>query len=176
MNEVKDAFKPETEESAAPLKLDVRVTPISPKDNLIGFANITIADSLVVEGLKVCSGEKGIYVNMPSLQGKDGQWRDIVKPITSQFRAQVTEAVSEAYGVAIEKMQATVEAARSAAMPPEGREGAHENTKDTKADRQATAMGSAEEKGSALEALEKGKKQAMAQPAKAQSDKEAVAR
>ena len=36
--------------AAAPMKLDVSVRPISPIDNLIGFANVTINDSFSVEG------------------------------------------------------------------------------------------------------------------------------
>ena len=35
--------------AAAPMKLDVYVRPISPIDNLIGFANVTINDSFSVE-------------------------------------------------------------------------------------------------------------------------------
>ena len=103
---------------AMPLKLDVRVRPIAPKENLVGFASVTINDCFVVEGLKVCAGEKGLFVNMPSQQDKDGNWRDICKPITADFRRQLTEAVAEGYSVAIEKMQATLEAARGAAEKP----------------------------------------------------------
>lgn len=103
---------------AMPLKLDVRVRPIAPKENLVGFAAITINDCFVVEGLKVCAGEKGLFINMPSQQDKDGNWRDICKPITAYFRRQLTEAVVEGYSVAIEKMQATLEAARVAVEKP----------------------------------------------------------
>ena len=95
---------------AMPLKLDVRVRPITPKENLVGFAAITINDCFVVEGLKVCASEKGLYVNMPSQQDGNGNWRDICKPITADFRKQLNEAVAEGYGAAIEKMQATLEA------------------------------------------------------------------
>ena len=62
--------------------------------------------------MKVCASEKGLYVNMPSQQDGNGNWRDICKPITADFRKQLNEAVAEGYGAAIEKMQATLEAAR----------------------------------------------------------------
>ena len=74
-----------------------------PKENLVGFAAITINDCFVVEGLKVCASEKGLYVNMPSQQDGNGNWRDICKPITADFRKQLNEAVAEGYGAAIEK-------------------------------------------------------------------------
>ena len=62
-----ETMQPETE-TAAELKLDVSVRPISPAGNLLGYANVTINDSFVVEGFRICSGEKGLYVNMPSTQ------------------------------------------------------------------------------------------------------------
>lgn len=100
---------------AANLKLDVSVRPIAPMDNLLGFANVTINDCFVVEGFRICSGENGLYVNMPSQQDKNGNWRDMCKPITADFRRQLTDAIVEGYGVAIEKLQATLEASRTAA-------------------------------------------------------------
>lgn len=117
MNSNMNNTQPEGTE-AAPLNIDVRVRPIAPKDNLLGFASVTINNCFVVEGLKVCSGEKGLYVNMPSMQDGNGNWRDVCKPITSDFRRQLTEAVVEGYGVAIEKMQATLEAAKTVNEKP----------------------------------------------------------
>jgi stage V sporulation protein G len=158
MNETKDTMVPDATENTNPLKLDARVTPIAPRDNLIGFASIVIEDRLVIEGLKVCSGEKGLYVNMPSVQNKEGQWRDVVKPITSDFRAQITEAVRNAYSAAIEKMQATVEAAKAAPV--------------SEAARESREADKPKDKPSALEALKNGKEQANAQPPKAPAGKE----
>ena len=112
-----ETMQPEVKE-AAPMKLDVRVRPIAPIDNLLGFANVTINDSFVVEGFRICSGEKGLYVNMPSVQDKSGNWRDTFKPITADARRQLTDAIVEGYGVAIEKLQATLEATRGAADKP----------------------------------------------------------
>lgn len=97
------------------LKLDVSVRPIAPMENLLGFANVTINDCFVVEGFRICSGENGLYVSMPSQQDKNGNWRDICKPITADFRRQLTDAITEGYGVAIEKLQATLEASKNAA-------------------------------------------------------------
>jgi stage V sporulation protein G len=166
MSDNKNTIAPESANTSKPLALDVRVNAINPRDNLIGFANVTINDSIVIEGLKVCTGEKGIYVNMPSVQDKDGKWRDIVKPITAQCRTQITEAVTEAYGIAIERMQATVEAARVAAMPTADKDNAKAPgiTEDVAAKNGAS-------KPSALEALHNGKQQAKEQPVKSPAAK-----
>lgn len=117
MSNTNTANIPENSE-AMPLKLDVRVRPIAPVENLIGFATVTINDCFVVKGLKVCAGENGLYVNMPSQQDGNGNWQDICKPITADFRRQLNEAVVEGYNTAIEKMQATLEAAKSVNEKP----------------------------------------------------------
>lgn len=109
-----ETMQPETE-TAAPLKLDVRVRPIAPIENLVGFASVTINDSFAVEGFRICSGEKGMYVNMPSGHDGKGGWRDTFKPITADARRQLVGAILDGYSVAIEKMQATLDAARGTA-------------------------------------------------------------
>ena len=103
---------------AAPLKLDVRVRPIAPMGNLLAYANVTIGDCFKVDGFRICSSEKGLYVNMPSTQDGKGGWRDVCWPVTTEFRKQLCEALIEGYGQAIENLQATLEATKGAAEKP----------------------------------------------------------
>ena len=126
-----ETMQPETE-AAVTLKLDVSVRPISPTGNLLGFANVTIGDSFVVEGFRICSGEKGLYVNMPSAQDKNGTWRDTFKPITADARRQLTGAIIEGYSAAIERLQATLDASRGAAERPSVSEALKENAEKAK--------------------------------------------
>lgn len=116
-----DTMQPEVQEAGetatAAMKLDVHVRPIAPVNNLLGFASVTINDSFVVEGFRICSGEKGLYVNMPSTKDGDN-WRDTFKPITAEARRQLTGAILDGYGLAIERMQATLDASRGAAERP----------------------------------------------------------
>ena len=94
------------------LKLDVTVRPIEPKGNLIGFASIKLNDSFVIDDFKVLQGEKGIFVGMPSKPDGKGGYRDTARPITKDFRAALTGAVTEAYHAAVEKTQS-----RATALP-----------------------------------------------------------
>lgn len=100
------------------LKLDVTVRPIAPMGNLLAYANVTIGDSFKIDGFRICSGEKGLYVNMPSTQDKQGKWRDVCWPVTADFRRQLNDALIEGYGQAIENLQATLEATKGAAEKP----------------------------------------------------------
>ena len=100
-----------------PFKLDVRVRPIAPMGNLLAYANVTIGGCFKIDGFRICSGENGLYVNMPSTQDKQGKWRDVCWPVTADFRRQLNDALIEGYGQAIENLQATLEATRDAEKP-----------------------------------------------------------
>lgn len=105
-------------EAADSLKLDVRVKPIIPNGNLVAFASVTINDSFKVDGFRICSSEKGLFVNMPSTQDGKGNWKDVCWPVTADFRKQLCDALIEGYGQAIENLQATLEATKGAAEKP----------------------------------------------------------
>lgn len=97
-----------------PMKLDVSVRPIEPKGNLVGFASLKINDSFVIDDFKILQGDKGLFVGMPSKPDRNSKtgYRDTARPITKEFRAELTGAVTTAYREAVEKLQA-----RAAAVP-----------------------------------------------------------
>ena len=112
-----ESMQPEAQAGEG-LKLDVNVRPIAPMGNLLAFANVTIGDWFKIDGFRICSGENGLYVNMPSTQDKQGKWRDVCWPVTADFRRQLNDALIEGYGQAIENLQATLEATKGAAEKP----------------------------------------------------------
>ena len=85
------------------LKLDANVRLIEPKNNLMAVASVTIEDCFVVKGIKIVSGEKGLFVDMPSAQDGNGTYRDIAHPITAAFRERLNDVVMEGYNAALEK-------------------------------------------------------------------------
>ena len=118
MSKNNNAEPMQPEVQAAGLKLDVNVRPIAPMGNLLAFANVTIGDCFKIDGFRICSGENGLYVNMPATQDKQGKWRDVCWPVTADFRKQLNDALIEGYGVAIESLQATLDATKEAADKP----------------------------------------------------------
>lgn len=97
-----------------PMRLDVSVRPIEPKGNLVGFASLKINDSFVIDDFKILQGDKGLFVGMPSKSDRKSKtgYRDTARPITKEFRTELTGAVTTAYREAVEKLQA-----RAAAVP-----------------------------------------------------------
>lgn len=52
---------------------------------------------LVVKGLRVVGGSKGMFISMPRQQGKDGKWYNAVYPATKEIQKQISDLVLEAY-------------------------------------------------------------------------------
>ena len=106
---------PEQEAAPAlPMKLDVTARLIEPKGNLMGFASLKINDSFVIDDFKILQSDKGVFVGMPSKPDRNSKtgYRDTARPITKEFRSELTEAVTSAYHAEAEKLQA-----RAAAIP-----------------------------------------------------------
>lgn len=44
--------------------------------NLKAFVDVSVNDALVIKGIRVLSGKKGLFVSMPQEKGKDDKWYD----------------------------------------------------------------------------------------------------
>lgn len=82
---------------------DIAVYPYEAKDNpTVAFVNVTILGKLVLKGIRVVGGRKGLFIAFPQTKrkakkgGKD-EYFDIFFPITKEFREELTEAILEAY-------------------------------------------------------------------------------
>ena len=71
----------------------VQVNKVKSESSLKAFVNITIDDELVIKGLKVVEGKRGLFVSMPCTKGDDGQYYDDVFPITKECREYVSDTV-----------------------------------------------------------------------------------
>lgn len=133
MNDDKTNIPQETEQAAMPMKLDVTARPIEPKGNLVGFASLKINDSFVIEDFKILQSDKGLFVGMPSKPDKNSPtgYRDTAKPITKEFRAELTGAVVAAYHAEIEKLKARATAVpEKQSIPEQLAEGKKQAAKD----------------------------------------------
>ncbi|MDD5097302.1 MAG: SpoVG family protein [Candidatus Omnitrophica bacterium] len=73
-----------------------RIYRLEGESKLKAFADISVA-GVVVKGLSVVDGSKGLFVSMPRHQGKDGKWYDTVYPSTKELREQLSQLVLSAY-------------------------------------------------------------------------------
>ena len=68
----------------------------------VALATVTISDCLVLTGLRIVKGKKGMFVSMPqrklSKADKNGnEYADIFFPVTHDFREELNDAILDAY-------------------------------------------------------------------------------
>jgi stage V sporulation protein G len=45
---------------------------------LKAFADVSVNDTIIIRGIRLLQGKKGLFVSMPQEQGKDNRWYDQV--------------------------------------------------------------------------------------------------
>lgn len=73
-----------------------RIYKVEGDSKLKAFADVSLG-GLVVKGLRIVSGQKGLFLAMPRHQGKDGRWYNTVYPTTKELHQELTELVLAAY-------------------------------------------------------------------------------
>lgn len=81
---------------------EVRVT-LRDEPKLKAFVDVTFDNEFVVHGMKIIDGTSGLFIAMPNKRGKDGKFRDIVHPISSDMRKRLEVVVLEKYEETLQK-------------------------------------------------------------------------
>ncbi len=71
----------------------LRVVKVENELKLKAYADVTFDECFVIHGLKIIDGQKGMFVAMPSRKMPDGEYKDIVHPITPKLRKEITDTV-----------------------------------------------------------------------------------
>jgi stage V sporulation protein G len=86
------------------VELQVKVHPVNePQGSLKGFASLSIAGLVAINGVRVIDGSKGLFVAMPQMKDQNGEYRDIAFPLTGELRKTIEEAVLTEYAQSIEQ-------------------------------------------------------------------------
>jgi len=73
-----------------------RIYRMDGDSKLKAFVDISLA-GIIVKGLRIVDGNKGLFVSMPRHQGKDGKWYSTVYPTTKELLKQLSDLVLTAY-------------------------------------------------------------------------------
>lgn len=79
---------------------EVRIIKMENKGNLLAYATVVLNNSVILKGIKIIDGSRGIFIAMPSKRdskSKQLRFREFYHPINSDARAIITNAVLEAY-------------------------------------------------------------------------------
>ncbi len=81
--------------------MDIKVSSIALLDRedskTRAVATLVINDEIVIHGIKVIEGKNGEFVKMPQKRDREGNYNDIVFPVTAELRDQIVNAVLERY-------------------------------------------------------------------------------
>lgn len=73
-----------------------RIHRVEGDTKLKAFVDILVS-GVVIKGLRIVSGKKGLFLSMPQQQGKDGKWYNAVYPVSKEVRNELAEIVLSAY-------------------------------------------------------------------------------
>jgi stage V sporulation protein G len=74
-----------------------RLHKLNGEGKLKAFADIALADLILIKGLRIVNGKNGLFVGMPRELGKNGQWYQTVFPLSEDMKSQLIEIVLAAY-------------------------------------------------------------------------------
>ena len=88
------------------MKVNAKITKIidKPDSSIKAFASVTLDGYFAVHGIKVCDGEKGLFVSMPSTSyttNGETKYRDTFHPITKGAREALNQEVLDKYEAAL---------------------------------------------------------------------------
>lgn len=76
---------------------DVRIKKINGNKKVVARASVTFDNAFVVHGFSIVNGKNGLFVSMPTLKRKDGDYIDIAHPITADARTKIIKIIMDTY-------------------------------------------------------------------------------
>lgn len=73
-----------------------RIYRVDGDAKLKAFVDISLG-GIVIKGLRIVDGSKGLFLSMPKHQGKDGKWYSTVYPVNKEVQQELTQIVMQAY-------------------------------------------------------------------------------
>ena len=64
---------------------------------LKAFCDIIVSGIVLIKGIRIVEGRKGLFVRMPAKTGKDGKWYDSIRPMSKEIREALNEIVIKAF-------------------------------------------------------------------------------
>ncbi len=81
------------------LKSNVKITckPYSGTSNTKAFIDLKLDDTLVIKGLTLVEGKKGLFLSFPSTKGKDGKYYNSIYSLDKEWLNQLQDACLKKY-------------------------------------------------------------------------------
>jgi len=61
------------------------------------FVDLVVDDAILIKGLRVVNGPRGLFVTMPQEKGKNNQWYNTVDCLSNDIKSSIVDCVLTAY-------------------------------------------------------------------------------
>ena len=85
------------------------IRKLSPENKMKAIVSITFDEVFAVHDVKVIEGTNGLFIAMPSRRTPEGEYKDIVHPINSEFREKLSTAVLAKYKETVDALSKEVQ-------------------------------------------------------------------
>jgi DNA-binding cell septation regulator SpoVG len=81
------------------LKSSVKITcrPYDGNSNTKAFIELCLDETLIIKGMTLVEGSKGLFLSFPSSKGKDWKYYNTIYSIDKEFTGQLEEACIKKY-------------------------------------------------------------------------------
>ncbi len=86
----------------------ITIRKMGSEGKMKAIVSVTFDNAFVVHDIKVIEGTNGFFIAMPSRKTQDGEFKDIVHPINSEFRDRLSSEVLKKYQEALELATAQI--------------------------------------------------------------------
>jgi len=76
---------------------DIGIREVTDNSKLKAYVTVTFDDCFVVHNIKIIQGQDGLFLAMPSRKTATGEYKDVVHPISQEFRAEIQRKIFEKY-------------------------------------------------------------------------------
>lgn len=78
---------------------DVSLRKSTKDGKMKAIGSVIFDNEFIIRDIKIISGEKGLFIAMPSKKCGDGEFRDIAHPLNSETRDKIQAAILEKYNM-----------------------------------------------------------------------------
>ena len=75
----------------------IKIHRLTQESRVKAFVDLGINDALLIKGIRIVQGKKGLFVSMPIEQGKNDKWYERVRCLNEDVRSLIAQKVLEAY-------------------------------------------------------------------------------
>jgi stage V sporulation protein G len=74
-----------------------RMMTFENEGNVKALCDVDVNEQFLIRNLRIVDGKNGLFVSMPRLQTKRGQWIDLVSPLKPEIKEQINASLLAYY-------------------------------------------------------------------------------